>query len=233
MKKYGIIYKITNKINGKAYIGQTIRKNPMIRINSHFQKFQPRGHNKYLFRSICKYGKSNFKIELLYTAFDKEELNDSEILLIKFHNTISPKGYNLKEGGNQGGKCKESTKKIISEKNKQYWATHKHPFKGKKFTKEHIENLSKVRKGFTSSARKKAAQKWVEINKKPIKAIEINTKKEYVFESIIECANVLNLNASNISRTARNDQNRKQHKGYRFEYIERAEYRRKKKDETK
>lgn len=95
---YGIIYKITNKINGKIYIGQTIRG---------FDKRYQDDLKKYvknipLKRSIEKYGIENFDICKNYDiAFSKEELDIKEMNWIRiFNSNHKDFGYNLTEGGN-------------------------------------------------------------------------------------------------------------------------------------
>lgn len=82
----GYIYCITNKVNGKKYIGQTtatIKK----RMSQHFSKSKQRKYAIYL--AIQKYGKENFIIEEIekIESYNKEELiellNDKEIYYIK------------------------------------------------------------------------------------------------------------------------------------------------------
>ena len=88
-----IIYKYTNKINGKQYIGQTIRGFDL----RHYEHI--RGDKSYFDRAINKYGIENFEWEILYVASNTEELNEKEIELIQKHNTLKPNGYNVTLGG--------------------------------------------------------------------------------------------------------------------------------------
>src|SRR5271166_6524834 len=88
-----IVYKITNKINGKAYIGQTTQ--PMeLRWLDHCKK----GHA--LYNAIKKYGKEAFELRILAKCNTMEEMNHREVYYIKLFNTLAPNGYNLKNGGN-------------------------------------------------------------------------------------------------------------------------------------
>lgn len=87
-----LIYKATNLINGKAYIGQTTRK-PQTRLNEHLSK------GTLLGRAIAEYGRRNFKVEMIDHAHTKTELNQKEIFWISYHNTIFPNGYNISTGG--------------------------------------------------------------------------------------------------------------------------------------
>ena len=125
-KIVGEIYKITNVINNKMYIGQT---------RSHYLnngKYRPFGHMgrfkhhlneakriefhsscRYLNSSINKYGVENFKCELiLYCKI--EELDEYEKYYIKELNTKFPNGYNLTNGGQKCG-FEKGKKNIIEE----------------------------------------------------------------------------------------------------------------------
>lgn len=120
------IYKITNKINNKSYIGQTtgsLKK----RWNKHCSE---KSQCLILKNAIKKYGKENFIIEEIDGANSQSELNYKEWLLIHKNNTVFPNGYNMKEGGGQGGKW--SLKMKIHMASRGFWK-HKTPWnKGKK-----------------------------------------------------------------------------------------------------
>lgn len=95
--KFGNIYKITNKVNGKVYIGQTIRP-----LKVRFRQHTYRKDCTYLASAINKYGKENFTIELIETI-PYEKLNEREIYWISFYKSQNKKyGYNLLKGGNSG-----------------------------------------------------------------------------------------------------------------------------------
>lgn len=97
----GKIYKITNIINGKVYIGQTIRT-----LKTRFNQHINRTGCTYLHSAIHKYGKEKFKIELIEEV-PKENLDEREIYWISFYNsTDKTKGYNLIKGGRLGAKDK-------------------------------------------------------------------------------------------------------------------------------
>lgn len=72
---YGIIYLITNNINNKKYIGQTIQplKN---RIHQHVSKSRDIDVNTPLHNSIRKHGWSSFSVEIIDYAHSEVELND-------------------------------------------------------------------------------------------------------------------------------------------------------------
>lgn len=91
-----VVYKITNTINGKMYVGQT-RKNVEDRFRQHINDaIAGRGH--YLHRAIRKYGIDNFTIEVLAETDDENELNRLEEYYIRSLRTVEC-GYNLSYGG--------------------------------------------------------------------------------------------------------------------------------------
>lgn len=75
---YGIIYKYTNKINGKSYIGQTIHQ------TTRYSRHKQASDNSYFHNAIRKYGFENFEYKSLYTE----------------------NGYNIDKGGHLGGRRK-------------------------------------------------------------------------------------------------------------------------------
>ena len=108
---YGIIYKITNKINGKIYIGQTTTSLKR-RWNMHKSASRKNRSNSALHSSISKYGYINFIIEPICSCFSEEELNLKEIYFIDTLNSLAPNGYNLKSGGANGKHTIESKEKM-------------------------------------------------------------------------------------------------------------------------
>ncbi len=122
-ERYCEIYKITNKINNKIYIGQAVSH-----ILNH-KKYRPYGMEKrfkchvsealskkknqchYLNNAIRKYGKENFVLDLIKTC----ELKDSDSIEqeeIKINNSLYPNGYNLNTGGMSSQHTEESRKRV-------------------------------------------------------------------------------------------------------------------------
>lgn len=92
MKKF--IYKITNLINGKIYIGQTVHPNR--RWIEHKQHAM-NGIDAYpIHLAIKKYGSDNFSFEIIEEV---ENFNEEEQRLIKEYNSMIPNGYNITKGG--------------------------------------------------------------------------------------------------------------------------------------
>lgn len=89
------IYKFTNKINGKVYIGQSIH------IERRFQEHcQQAKHNpKTVFHNaLQKYGVENFLFEIIELCEDSQ-LDDKEKYYINKYNSLTPNGYNIQLGG--------------------------------------------------------------------------------------------------------------------------------------
>ena len=107
------IYKITNKINNKIYIGQTI-KNINLRWQRHYTDALSNRVNTKFAKAIRKYGKDNFIIEEIDTAQSKEELNQKEIYWIYYYNSIL-EGYNSVDGGGDSNTYKYKTEEEMKE----------------------------------------------------------------------------------------------------------------------
>lgn len=95
----GFIYKITNRVNNKVYIGQT-RFTIEHRFKQHLKNAE-RFDSMPIYKAIRKYGKENFEIESLEEVeFDK--LNEREMYWIAYYDSFK-NGYNATIGG--GGKA--------------------------------------------------------------------------------------------------------------------------------
>ena len=87
-----IVYKITNLINGKIYVGQT-----KFSVEKRF--LQHAKANSIIGAAIRKYGAENFKIEVIEVCKTFLELNEREIFWIEKLNCKVPNGYNVADGG--------------------------------------------------------------------------------------------------------------------------------------
>lgn len=111
----GFIYKITNKINGKSYIGQTTQ-NVKERFYQHCAtKCSQAILNMVIHKAINKYGKSNFTIEVIEEV-ESTNLNDRERYWIRYYDSYN-NGYNSTEGGQDGIKLFKNldTESIVRE----------------------------------------------------------------------------------------------------------------------
>ncbi len=99
------LYKITNNINTKCYIG--ITNNIKRRFSYHRRKRDNENVKEYdkpLYRAFRKYGIQNFTFEVILTGLLKKEAEEKEIEYIKIYNSLTHgNGYNIREGGNLSG----------------------------------------------------------------------------------------------------------------------------------
>ena len=166
-----IIYKHTNKINGKSYIGLT-QQNPRKRFKhgtGYPKRDQPLFH-----KAIEKYGWENFETEIIEANIKTRELaNEREIYWIAFYHTwiYDPKcnGYNALPGGNSnpGHSQTDETKLKISQK-----------LKGIKRSAETRQKMSEAKAGRKLSEETKQKLKAANIGKrtKPVICIETGEK---------------------------------------------------------
>ena len=128
-----IIYKITHKLSGKSYIGQTTRTLKE-RVAQHLSDKQT---NLYFHRALRKYGIQGFSVEEIAAYTNIEDLNNAEEYYIDFFDCLAPNGYNLMPGGNNK-QHNNITKKKMSENQ----LGEKNSFYGKKHTKATKEKLA-------------------------------------------------------------------------------------------
>ena len=94
-----IIYKITNEINKKIYIGLTTCSLEY-RWSRHITESKNINNTKHLYKAMRKYGVENFKIEIIDETNDFKKLGQLEREYIRKFNSIDPNiGYNLTKGG--------------------------------------------------------------------------------------------------------------------------------------
>jgi predicted GIY-YIG superfamily endonuclease len=137
MKYY--VYKTTNKLNGKIYIGKTID----------FQK-RLKGHTKYredkysyFSNAIKRNGKKKFVCEFLVDCHDEETLLKAEKYFIAYYRSNERKfGYNLTDGGDGVMPNKETRKKMKIKANENKKVGEQNQFY-KKLTQEEIEFIIK------------------------------------------------------------------------------------------
>ena len=158
---FGYIYLTTSLINNKKYIGQ--------KTSNKFLKESYLGSGKLIQRAINKYGKENFKVELLETCESKQELNEAERYWIrKFNADNSSDFYNISEGGDGGNTYQNLSeeqlieiKQKISDKLKGVPKSESHREKhrgvnnvnkpGVKRNPKHIEKMRQtLKEGYTS-----------------------------------------------------------------------------------
>lgn len=161
-KKYGIIYKITCKVNGKVYIGQTrssFRRRydtggtGIERVYRYFQSCirNNRSYNRHLLHAIEQYGFDNFEIDEVFdVAYSGDELDAKEKYWIAyFQSTDEACGYNCEGGGNPEKEVSKQTrtrqglsqkKRFSDPDNKKYLYQRRH-------TEETKKKISDAKKG--------------------------------------------------------------------------------------
>lgn len=131
------IYRATNLLTGKCYIGQTIQTLEN-RISEHKYDSFNREKDSYFYKSIRKHGIENFKWEVLCECETIEIMNIIETFMIMVHKShVSESGYNLTWGGegSYGRKISDKTRIKMSESGKI-----------KNFTDSHRKHLSEATK---------------------------------------------------------------------------------------
>jgi hypothetical protein len=144
----GLIYKIENKLNGKIYIGQTITSLSE-RWSGH--KCDSKRRNTPLYASMKKHINNIdeiFEISIIEDNIPYEKLDIREVLWIKKFNSLSPNGYNLKDGGqsfiteNERSKMSERVK---GENNPMYGMYGElNPFYGQTHSEETKKKMSEM-----------------------------------------------------------------------------------------
>jgi len=131
-----IIYRVTNKINGKCYIGQTI-KTLNRRKTGHYSSMRY-GSELIFHKALRKYNKDVFEWGVIEECSNRQELDLREIYHIKGYNSFK-NGYNACPGGKSHSKI---TREKISKGNTgKRW----------KFTPEQLKRLSDAHKGIKPS----------------------------------------------------------------------------------
>ena len=137
----GIIYKVINKVNGKVYIGQTV-KSLLGRISDHLHDNKSNDYNSAFHKALRKYGKDNFEWRVLEKCVSKEEMDEMEFHYIKQYDSYNSGGYNLTWGGEgcHGRKYSAETLKKMSESHK-----------GVKLSKEQVKKIvaTRMRRNYT------------------------------------------------------------------------------------
>lgn len=171
------IYKLTNKTNGKIYIGQTWRT-----LEERWDSGWGYANNTHLHSAINKYGKDNFEYEILRLADNQKLADDLERSYIFSLNTMNPEvGYNLETGGSNGIPSKRSRLKMsesrrnrpknVIKKKKPKPILKNWPTRRKKHTKRNLSD--KTRKKMSDA--KKGKKQTEESNKKRSLALKGRT----------------------------------------------------------
>lgn len=217
-----LIYKYTNKINGKVYIGQTH--------TTLEQRAQSNGHNYIsspkFYKAIQKYGWENFIPTIIETVETQDKANECEMLYIAIYRNVEDEfGYNISLGGQSGAITKDVKKKISEKAKERYKDKSKNPMFGRRHSDESKVKMSNAHTGeknpmygktwtetqrlFSGTKGKKLnlteAQRDIlrnnarklgkEVGLRPVRCIEDNL----TFESITSAANVYSVTKSTLT----------------------------------
>ena len=97
---YGVVYLITNTVNGKQYVGQTT-VGIAARWERHVKSSRAAKRDQPISAAIRRYGRNAFEVVALQEC-NQESLNAAELAEVDRLDTFAPNGYNLRAGG--GGK---------------------------------------------------------------------------------------------------------------------------------
>lgn len=203
-----IIYKITNKLNNKAYIGQTKRALDE-RMYEHIRK-----GNKPIDVAIRELGIDCFDVEIVDTADTAEELDRKEQEWIAKCNSMLPNGYNQTIGGRTttGFKHREESKASMSRAKSAMYIGENNPFYGKHHSEETRKRWSKQRSG------RKLTPEWKAKIGKACQKKVVNLDTGEIFDSLKEAAEKYGIPATHITRVCKG--RRKKTGGYRWQYYE-------------
>lgn len=143
-----IIYKITNHVNNKIYVGQTVQP-----LYKRWWRHCHSGGKSVIGNAIEKYGKENFSVEVIDHANTLDELNEKEIKWIEYYNCVSPNGYNI-AGGGRNHIITEQLKQILSDAHKGKQTGELNPFFGRHHTEEAKRIFSERNKNNSYAPRK-------------------------------------------------------------------------------
>lgn len=189
------VYKITNKVTGKVYIGIT-NQGAGARYRHHWYEARI-GESAPIHRSMAKYGEENFTLEILETVDTYDELKEREKYWIKFYNSMDrSKGYNLTEGGDGtfGRLHSEETKEKIRQK-----------AIGRKASEEAKKKMSEAQKKY-SEQHKANADRIRVLNYKPIEVFDLQGNKIEEFETTKQCAEKYGVSSTMVKSYCRSDQ---------------------------
>lgn len=188
------VYKITNKLTNKVYIGIT-NQGSGARYRHHWYESRI-GEPSPIHRSMAKYGEENFTLEIIDFADTYDELKEKEKYWIKWYNSTDRSiGYNLTEGGDGtfGRIHSEETKEKIRQK-----------ALGRKASEETKRRMSESKKGKCSDKQKEHLSKLQEQCK--TKVYQYSKTGEFIteYDSITEACEANGLNRDTIRRQLKN-----------------------------
>lgn len=210
------IYKITNLINNKIYIGQTTQKRPTDRWHQHKSEVKRNKKSKQVIhKAMLKYGIENFLFEIIDTAINYEELDNKEMMWItKLKSTNKLFGYNIEVGGSKriSNENKEKYSKLRSEITRKYYSNKENREKLSRSQKERFKNNKELSKNISERQKKAALEGTNSITKrgtehpfsKNILQITFNGIILKIFHSGFEAERETNISQAHINKCCLN-----------------------------
>lgn len=201
-----IIYKITNILNGKIYVGQDSNNDP-----------EYYGSGKIIKNAIKKYGKENFIKETIEFCETKEKLNEREIYWISEINSIVPNGYNITSGGTGGNIWQFLSDKQKEERNEKWKKTVDERYSGVTWechTEEGNKKISETKKGKKCTNRKriKLSQEHKDNISKSMKGKKMSDETKQKLRNINTGKEMSENIKEKISKSLKNNKNAKGYK---------------------
>lgn len=182
----GFIYKITNIITNKCYIGETKEKMPETRWKQHKRTIEKGIGCPALQNAVKKYGIDNFTFKVLIICFDEERFKFEKEYIKKF-NSIAPNGYNLTKGGEGGGfygkKHSQETINKISNTLKNKYINNDDLRKNVTEKNKNLMNLKETKEKITNSVLNTERCKSLKENKLSFKDLTVEVS-QYTLDGI-------------------------------------------------
>ena len=182
----GFIYKITNIITNKCYIGETKEKMPETRWKQHKRTIEKGIGCPALQNAVKKYGIDNFTFKVLIICFDEERFKFEKEYIKKF-NSIAPNGYNLTKGGEGGGfygkKHSQETINKISNTLKNKYINNDDLRKNVTEKNKNLMNLKETKEKITNSVLNTERCKSLKENKLSFKDLTVEVS-QYTIDGI-------------------------------------------------
>lgn len=223
------LYRITNLVTKKVYIGQTSYVDPFQRWAVHKSHATRKLETcTKLMRTMRKHGNDKFVFEVVGGAFDQDTANLLEVFLIESYNSIK-EGYNIKEGGSNGKHSEETKAKMSNTRrnnpNQSSW------LRGTKASDETKQRMSEAHKAIghkpppstpesqakaTAARREKFAGKprpWSVNKEKPIFV------DGFLYPSVKKAAEVLDAEITTLHRNVRHSPTSKRKPKFKCEWL--------------
>jgi group I intron endonuclease len=145
---YGHIYLITNIVNGKVYVGQTVLSQKE-KINEYRSSASRKRKDRPIILAMNKYGFDSFIFEFIDSAYSQSELDEKERLYIASHDSTRKKiGYNVETGGIRGKTTSNEVRGKLSQIMKEKYASGQMtpPMLGKTLSLEARQKISDAQK---------------------------------------------------------------------------------------